>query len=317
MSSDDGRREPELILNSESSGENNNQSKRQSLNTNSSVANEKNTKFAPRIMPMWILIGAVVLVAVLWVIGDSISEKPLDEASIPLISANNDPLKVRPENPGGKKIENRDKYVYKSLTNEEVDTTIEQILPPAEEPLVESPLDLNNDNKQEKISINEEASSTQKIEDQEALAIQKTEDQEALTIKKKEDVISDKPQFKDSNTQVANASENIDLKVGNENVNISEKKSENVINIDEEKNYFQVQIAASKNRKALLNDWKKMKNKNSDLLEGFNLELSPIDSDSKNTFLRSRIGNFINKKTASELCISLKNRGIDCFVTKK
>ena len=306
MSSDDVRREPELILNSESSGENNNQSKRQSLNTNSSVANEKNTKFAPRIMPMWILIGAVVLVAVLWVIGDFISEKHVDEASIPLISANNDPLKVRPENPGGKKIENRDKYVYKSLTNEEVDTTIEQILPPAEEPLVESPLDLNNDNEKEKISINGEVSSTQKIEDQETLTIQEIEE-----------VISDKPQLKDINTQATNASENIDLKVENENTNISEKKSENATNIDEEKNYFQVQIAASKNRKALLNDWKKMKNKNSDLLEGFNLELSPIDSGSKNTFLRSRIGNFINKKTASELCLSLKNRGIDCFVTKK
>ena len=306
MSSDDVRREPELILNSESSGENNNQSKRQSLNTNSSVANEKNTKFAPRIMPMWILIGAVVLVAVLWVIGDFISEKHVDEASIPLISANNDPLKVRPDNPGGKKIENRDKYVYKSLTNEDVETTIEQILPPAEEPLVESPLDLNNDNEKEKISINGEVSSTQKIEDQETLTIQEIEE-----------VISDKPQLKDINTQATNASENIDLKVENENTNISEKKSENATNIDEEKNYFQVQIAASKNRKALLNDWKKMKNKNSDLLEGFNLELSPIDSGSKNTFLRSRIGNFINKKTASELCISLKNRGIDCFVTKK
>ena len=306
MSSDDVRREPELILNSESSGENNNQSKRQSLNTNSSVANEKNTKFAPRIMPMWILIGAVVLVAVLWVIGDFISEKHVDEGSIPLISANNDPLKVRPENPGGKKIENRDKYVYKSLTNEDVETTIEQILPPAEEPLVESPLDLNNDNEKEKISMNGEVSSTQKIEDQETLTIQAIED-----------VISDKPQLKDISTQATNASENIDLKVANENTNISEKKSENATNIDEEKNYFQVQIAASKNRKALLNDWKKMKNKNSDLLEGFNLELSPIDSGSKNTFLRSRIGNFINKKTASELCLSLKNRGIDCFVTKK
>ncbi len=306
MSSDDVRREPELILNSESSGENNNQSKRQSLNTNSSVANEKNTKFAPRIMPMWILIGAVVLVAVLWVIGDFISEKHVDEGSIPLISANNDPLKVRPENPGGKKIENRDKYVYKSLTNEDVETTIEQILPPAEEPLVESPLDLNNDNEKEKISINGEVSSTQKIEDQETLTIQEIEE-----------VISDKPQLKDINTQATNASENIDLKVVNENTNISEKKSENATNIDEEKNYFQVQIAASKNRKALLNDWKKMKNKNPDLLEGFNLELSPVDSGSKNTFLRSRIGNFINEKTASELCLSLKNRGIDCFVTKK
>ena len=306
MSSDDVRREPELILNSESSGENNNQSKRQSLNTNSSVANEKNTKFAPRIMPMWILIGAVVLVAVLWVIGDFISEKHVDEASIPLISANNDPLKVRPDNPGGKKIENRDKYVYKSLTNEDVETTIEQILPPAEEPLVESPLDINNDNEKEKISINGEVSSTQKIEDQETLTIQEIEE-----------VISDKPQLKDINTQATNASENIDLKVVNENTNISEKKSENATNIDEEKNYFQVQIAASKNRKALLNDWKKMKNKNPDLLEGFNLELSPVDSGSKNTFLRSRIGNFINEKTASELCLSLKNRGIDCFVTKK
>ena len=306
MSSDDVRREPELILNSESSGENNNQSKRQSLNTNSSVANEKNTKFAPRIMPMWILIGAVVLVAVLWVIGDFISEKHVDEASIPLISANNDPLKVRPDNPGGKKIENRDKYVYKSLTNEDVETTIEQILPPAEEPLVESPLDINNDNEKEKISINGDVSSTQKIEDQETLTIQEIEE-----------VISDKPQLKDINTQATNASENIDLKVVNENTNISEKKSENATNIDEEKNYFQVQIAASKNRKALLNDWKKMKNKNPDLLEGFNLELSPVDSGSKNTFLRSRIGNFINEKTASELCLSLKNRGIDCFVTKK
>ncbi|MBR45044.1 MAG: hypothetical protein CMM31_00860, partial [Rhodospirillaceae bacterium] len=87
-----------------------------------------------RLLPMWILIAAVVVVGVAWALSDRYFGEPeTAEADLPLVTAQEAPVKVRPEEPGGVDVPDRDKYVYKSLTEEEPDA--EQLLPPPEEPM--------------------------------------------------------------------------------------------------------------------------------------------------------------------------------------
>jgi cell division protein FtsN len=86
-----------------------------------------------RLLPMWILLAAIILVGVAWAVSDRYFGESSDGQSVPLITAEETPVKVRPEEPGGVDVPDRDKYVYKSLTDKEPDA--EQLLPPPEEPM--------------------------------------------------------------------------------------------------------------------------------------------------------------------------------------
>ncbi len=97
-----------------------------------------------RLLPMWILIAAVVIIGVAW----AMSERYLGEAegdkSVPLVVAEATPVKVRPEEPGGVDVLDRDKYVYKSLTDPdpEAEAEGEQLLPLPEEPMQRPPVEV-------------------------------------------------------------------------------------------------------------------------------------------------------------------------------
>jgi len=86
-----------------------------------------------RLLPMWILLAAVVLVGVAWAVSDRYFGENGGVESVPLITAEDTPVKVRPADPGGVEVLDRDKYVYKSLTDDEPDA--ESVLPPPEEPM--------------------------------------------------------------------------------------------------------------------------------------------------------------------------------------
>lgn len=81
---------------------------------------------------MGVLVGAVIAGAAAWYVFG-----PGGEASrgqTPLIAAQPEPYKVRPENPGGLKIENQDKLVYERVGGGAPEPGVENILPPPERP---------------------------------------------------------------------------------------------------------------------------------------------------------------------------------------
>ena len=98
------------------------------------------TRPRARLLPMWILIAAVVIVGVAWAISERYFSEAEVTASVPLVTAEETPVKVRPEESGGVDVPDRDKYVYKSLTDEEPET--EQLLPPPEEPMERPPVEV-------------------------------------------------------------------------------------------------------------------------------------------------------------------------------
>ena len=91
----------------------------------------------PRMLPVWILLGAAALAGGAWAVTERIGGGPpsTDEASVPLITASAEPWKVRPDDPGGMEIPNQGTLIYETLTTADPEEAPERILPPPEEPL--------------------------------------------------------------------------------------------------------------------------------------------------------------------------------------
>ena len=90
----------------------------------------------PRLLPVWILLGAAALSGGAWAVMEMRGGgQPADEASVPLITASAEPWKVRPADPGGMEIPNQGTLIYETLTTSDPEEAPERILPPPEKPL--------------------------------------------------------------------------------------------------------------------------------------------------------------------------------------
>ena len=90
----------------------------------------------PRLLPVWILLGAAALSGGAWAVMEMRGGgPPPDEASVPLITASAEPWKVRPADPGGLEIPNQGTLIYETLTTSDPEEAPERILPPPEEPM--------------------------------------------------------------------------------------------------------------------------------------------------------------------------------------
>ncbi|MCY4480738.1 MAG: SPOR domain-containing protein [Rhodospirillales bacterium] len=98
---------------------------------------EKAESRRPRLLPVWILLGAAALAGGAWAVTERMGGGPssTDEASVRLITASAEPWKVRPDDPGGMQIPNQGTLIYETLTTSDPEEAPERILPPPEEPL--------------------------------------------------------------------------------------------------------------------------------------------------------------------------------------
>jgi hypothetical protein len=89
----------------------------------------------------WRLIGggalvvALAVVAVAMLFGEPERDAP-DSAPVPLIRAEKGPDKVRPEDPGGMEVPNRDMLVYRRFEGAGEAPAVERLLPSTEQPVV-------------------------------------------------------------------------------------------------------------------------------------------------------------------------------------
>ena len=90
----------------------------------------------PRLLPVWILLGAAALAGGAWAVTEHLDGgPPPNDAEVPLITASTDPWKVRPDDPGGMEIPNRGTLIYETLTTADPEEAPERVLPSPEEPL--------------------------------------------------------------------------------------------------------------------------------------------------------------------------------------
>lgn len=88
-----------------------------------------------RLLPAGLLLGGAVAAGVAWAVVEFAVSGSAPDAPVRLVEAPTEPYKVRPDDPGGLEIPNRDKLIYETLGTDEPEEGPEQILPPPEEPV--------------------------------------------------------------------------------------------------------------------------------------------------------------------------------------
>src|SRR3954453_17322226 len=87
--------------------------------------------------PIVAVIGLMVFFAIVWLAWSG-TQTSTGEGGMPLIKADNAPIKMRPEQPGGMAVPHQDKLIYDRLKADTGNTetaAVERLLPPPENPL--------------------------------------------------------------------------------------------------------------------------------------------------------------------------------------
>jgi len=278
------------------------------------------------------------------------------DGDVPIIKALEGPIKVRPENPGGLKVPNRDKLVYGRMKNSNrgsyKEKGLERLLPPTEQPLEKpGPLAKNYS----KLATSIDKKTPAKIEN---LIIKKNKSPKQM----KSYPVARVPTIKDVKTAKrpsppppppqapGSKMRNLSIgssfskevggmpkvppgikkleKIGEIGPKISKlaKKSKIVSNSkslpiavspESAGSVYHVQLAATRSSKRARNEWNRLKGKHLDLLGGLGLTINKVDLEAgKGTFYRLRAGPLADESKARELCSILAKRQVGCLIIK-
>ena len=271
----------------------------------------------PRAKRNWRLIGGAAAVVVLavaaialasgWLSGGS-ERMARSSAEIPLIKADEAPLKVRPEDPGGMEVPNRDMLVYRRFEGGNEPPPVERLLPSAEQPVV-PPRPKAAPGREVEI-VEAESVPTDTRPKEEAIWPPPEEDKgrvmmpkpskEAPAAVKAEEVakpepppVPEKPMAPAPRVAPAPAS--------------SPKPVAGA---------YQVQLVAVRSREQAQASWGRLSKKHADLLGGLRPNIVRADLGSKGVIYRLRAGPAGDEGKARALCASLAKRKVDCLVVR-
>jgi len=219
----------------------------------------------------------------------------------PVIQAQEGPLKVRPESPGGMKVPNQDKEVFTRLEAEKQPERVERLLPPPEKPMTPpAPVAME----QEKAASVEPAAGAPAASAESELPPPPPLTKKELKITKvkpppvapapAKTVETEKPPVKTaaktaSKTPAASAS-----------------------------GRYRIQISSLRSEAALRKNWTSIRNKHKDLLGNLPLIVErTVLSGGRGTYYRMQAGPLASKSQASSLCSRLKQRKLSCLVVRR
>ena len=207
------------------------------------------------------------------------------DGEVPVIRAADGPVKVRPDNPGGMAIPDRDKLVYERLRGSEEELRVERLLPRPEMPLTPP------------------APETEPAEPAKIVPVEKQVAEPIVnpaTIPRIEDEVKVTP------PPAPAAPAPVPPK----------PKARSVAPVDQVKVY-RVQLAAVRTSEAAGSEWARLKKKNGDLLDALTLNVIKIDLGAdKGIFYRLRAGPLATEVAAKKLCDQLSARKIGCLIVR-
>ncbi|MFP6691253.1 MAG: SPOR domain-containing protein [Alphaproteobacteria bacterium] len=286
------------------------------------------TRRRARLLPMWILIAAVVIVGVAWAMSERNFNEAEVTASVPLVTAEETPVKVRPEESGGVDVPDRDKYVYKSLTDEEPEA--EQLLPPPEEPMERPPIEVVE------VAASEPAPEVMaEVEDAametatgqapappplDELVVAEVVTPMAEAEFMKEEAAVDEPSVEPSVEMVAaieeapKATEPEAAPAPAPEPEISSAAPEQSASLRADSGRFLVQIGAAQNEAAANGEIARLAKKHPNILSLLSGIVIRADLGDKGVWYRMRVGPFATRGDANGVCGQLKAVNVGCFV---
>ncbi len=201
------------------------------------------------------------------------------EGEVPVIRAADGPVKVRPENPGGMAIPDRDKLIYERLKGAEEDYRVERLLPRPEAPLAPpAPT--------------------------------------AETVKSPEPAIAEKPVAEPILNPASIPKMETVAKTASPPPAPPPVPAANAVPAGP-RNVYRVQLAAVRSEDAAGSEWIRLKKKNGDLLDGLTLNVIRVDLGAgKGVFYRLRAGPLASEAAAKKLCERLSSRKIGCLIVR-
>lgn len=221
-------------------------------------------------------------------------EKNENGDEIITILATQEPVKVRPEHPGGMNIPDQDKLVYNRIRTNNIDTKVESLFPEPEKPVVPTILAIENNAPDTAFVSMEEVKSFNPLVEVPAISVQEAPKVEEVPLKQeapKKTTASKSVAAPTKTTKVATASKAAD-------------------------GIWSAQLMSSSTREAVEKAWPSILAKNKALLSNMSYQIAKADIPGKGTFYRLRVGNFKTRDMANELCTKLKARKQDCIPTK-
>ena len=252
-----------------------------------------------RLLPMWLLIGAAVAAGAAWAISDRIGPDGSEDAGgrAPLITAQEEPIKVKPDDPGGLDVPNRDKYVYKSLADDASDAQPEQLLPPPEEPLDKpgppDPAELGV------VSVEPDLPPPGTLE----VSAKGTAAPAEVTVTESAEKAQPKGTDKVAAVEPSKPAK-LEPKAATQKIS------------SQAKGRYVVQLASARDEGRAKTESQRLAKVHDDILGKLNNEILRADLGDKGIWFRIRFGAFNEKAQASATCEQLKAKNVGCLVVK-
>ena len=256
----------------------------------------------------WRLIGGGAVVAALavaaisaavgWPFGGA-ERVAQTQADAPLIKADEGPVKVRPEDPGGMQVPNRDMLVYRRLEGAKEPPPVERLLPNPEQPVLPpKPV----------------AAPGREIEATDAESAPADEEAEAVAPpaegRGEERIVAPEP------PQVAPPPPEPVKVAKPKPTPVAQKPAAPAPSPAPAAGVYQVQLVAVRTRDQAWASWSQISKKHADVLGGLKPNIVRADLGGKGVIYRLRAGPAGDESKARSICASLAKRKVDCLVVR-
>jgi cell division septation protein DedD len=251
---------------------------------------------------LWGGLAVVALVAigaaVAWLAGDAGSPVTLPSEA-PLIKADSEPVKVRPERPGGMEVPNRDKLVYRRLEGLAEPPVVERLLPEPEEPLPPPRPKPAPQTESAPAAAPERTLPSGAAENM-------VEPPPPATQDKRNTLAAVPPPAKTGAKPGAEAGTKPQPHDGGKPADTAAKPS----------SAYQIQLVAVRKREQAEGMWNKLKGKHPDVFANLEPNIARADLGKKGVMYRLRAGPIDSEAKARSLCADLGRRKVDCLVVR-
>ncbi len=258
----------------------------------------------------WRLIGGSAVVVVLaaaaiaaaagWPFGNS-ERAAQTPAEAPLIKADEAPVKVRPEDPGGMQVPNRDMLVYRRIEGVQEPPPVERLLPTPEQPVV-PPRPVAAPGREVPVSSEEIAPAGEEPALDAALPSSEESGEERLMASEPAPSTATPPEPA--------------MVVEPEPTPARAEPAPPAPHPTPAAKAYQVQLVAVHTRDQARSSWGKLSKKHADVLGGLKPDIVRADLGNKGVIYRLRAGPAGDESKARAICASLAKRKVDCVVVR-
>lgn len=209
------------------------------------------------------------------------------------ITASQNPIKVKPKDPGGIKIPDQEKVIYEHIRQEHVSTKVERLFPEPEKPVLPDTL-IQDASTFKAPEVPMEAAVSPQVAEKEN--VQKAVKQPAVQPAPKKEVMTLPKALPKKETVPA----------------VAQKKKETA----KEEGVWHAQLLSSSNKERVEKEWPVILAKNKDLLSNMSYEIKDVNIQGRGVFYRLYVGHFKTREMAANLCQKLKANKQNCVPQK-